>query len=62
MTQPATYPDVVRVRLPAETHKALRANGKVSTQIRQAVDLYLSHPAMKSNPTPKTTSEKASAS
>ena len=60
MTQPATYPDVVRVRVPVATHKALRATGApVSQVIRQAIDLYLSHPAMKAKPQ---TSEKASAS
>lgn len=53
MTQPATYPAVVRVRVPVATHKALRATGApVSTVIRQAIDLYLAHPAMKSNPQP----------
>lgn len=46
------YNDVVRVRLPVATHKALRETGApVSTIIRQAIDLYLAHPAMKaSNP------------
>lgn len=45
------HSDVVRVRVPVATHKALRATGApVSEVIRQAIDLYLAHPAMKSNP------------
>ena len=51
MTQPATYPDVIRVRVPKTTGAALRATGApVSETIRQAIDFYLAHPAMKSNP------------
>ena len=52
MTNPQPCNDVVRVRLPAATHKALQSTGApVSRVIRQAIDLYLAHPAMKaSNP------------
>ena len=59
MTQYSTpCNDVVRVRLPAVTHKALRETGApVSQVIRQAIDLYLAHPAMKAKPQP---SEKVS--
>ena len=47
------HDDVVRVRVPVATHNALRATGTpVSTQIRAAIELYLAHPAMKSNPQP----------
>ena len=54
------HSDVVRVRVPAATHKALQSTGApVSQVIRQAIDLYLAHPAMKANPK---TSEKVSAS
>ena len=60
MTQPATYPDVIKIRVPAETRKALRATGApVSETIRQAINFYLAHPAMKSKPQP---SDKVSAS
>ena len=53
------HSDVVRVRVPVATHKALRATGApVSQVIRQAIDLYLAHPAMKSNPSK--TSDKVS--
>ena len=53
MTNPQPCNDVVRVRLPAATHKALQSTGvPVSRAIRQAIDLYLAHPAMKSNPKP----------
>ena len=53
------HSDVIRVRVPVATHKALRATGApVSQVIRQAIDLYLAHPAMKAQ-TPKT-SEKVS--
>jgi len=59
MTQPATYPDVIRVRVDAATGAKLKATGApVSQVIRQAIDLYLAHPAMKANP--KQTSEKVS--
>ena len=45
--------DVIRVRVPSATRKALRETGApVSQVIRQAIDLYLSHPAMKSKPQP----------
>ena len=53
------HSDVVRVRVPVATHKALQSTGApVSQVIRQAIDLYLAHPAMKSNPSK--TSEKVS--
>ena len=52
------HSDVIRVRVPAATHKALQSTGApVSTVIRQAIDLYLAHPAMKAKPQ---TSEKVS--
>ena len=42
---------VTRVRLPAALHEQLKATGApVSRVIRDAVVLYLSHPAMKANP------------
>ena len=55
MTQPATYPDVTRVRMPGALNAqvreaAQRAGVPVSRVIRDAIDLYLAHPAMKSNP------------
>ena len=55
MTQPATYPDVTRVRMPGALNAqvreaAQRAGVPVSRVIRDAVVLYLSHPAMKANP------------
>ena len=47
------HDDVVRVRVPVATHKALQATGApVSEVIRQAINFYLAHPAMKSNPQP----------
>ena len=53
------HSDVIRVRVPAATHKALQSTGApVSQVIRQAIDLYLAHPAMKSNPSK--TSDKVS--
>ena len=59
MTQYSTpCNDVVRVRLPVATRKALQSTGApVSQVIRQAIDLYLAHPAMKAKPQ---TSEKVS--
>ena len=55
MTQPATYPDVTRVRMPGALNAqvreaAQRAGVPVSRVIRDAVVLYLAHPAMKSTP------------
>ena len=48
------HSDVIRVRVPAATHKALQSTGvPVSRAIRQAIDLYLAHPAMKAQ-TPQT--------
>ena len=52
MTQPATYPDVTRVRMPGALNAqvreaAQRAGVPVSTVIRDAVQLYLSHPLVK---------------
>ena len=56
MTQPATYSDVTRVRLPGALNAqvreiAQRAGVPVSTVIRDALTWYTSHPATKaSNP------------
>lgn len=52
MTQPATYPDVIRVRvtpaLDAQLREAAqRAGAPVSELIRQSLDWYLSHPSVK---------------
>ena len=55
--------DAIRVRVPAVLDAQLReaaqrSGAPVSQVIRQAIDLYLAHPAMKSNPSK--TSDKVS--
>ena len=55
--------DAIRVRVPAVLDAQLReaaqrSGAPVSQVIRQAIDMYLAHPAMKSNPSK--TSDKVS--
>lgn len=58
MTQPASFPDVTRVRLPgslkAQVHADAQRRGvTVSEVIRDAVTLYVSHPSIKTSEKPQ---------
>ena len=53
MTHPQPLNDSVRVRVPVATVNALKATGApISVTVRQALDFYLAHPALKTQ-TPK---------